>query len=68
MAQSESSPIAELEEQTTANTYRLSCNTCSFETTVEGDCYDALDLADAHREEYAESVGNHFVDFTLADR
>lgn len=45
--------------------YRLSCTDCQFETTVQGDAFDALDEADAHR---TETPAGHFVDFELTGR
>lgn len=65
MAQSGSSPASELEEATTANTYSLSCTDCSFEMTVEGDTYDALEISDAHQEKYGETLRDHFVNFQM---
>lgn len=67
MAQSDSSLTSKPAEPTTDGTYKLSCNHCSFETTVEGDCFDALEVADAHQEEYTEHLAAHSVDFTLTD-
>lgn len=65
MAQSDSSRASQSEEATTANTYSLNCNDCSFETTVEGDVYDALEVTDAHQEEYAVALTDHFVNFRM---
>lgn len=65
MAQSDASTAPQREEATTANTYSLSCNDCSFETAVEGDVYDALEAADAHQEEYGVAFTDHFVDFRM---
>lgn len=62
MAQTDASPTDSFEDATT--TYRLTCTDCSFEATVEGDVYEALDHADAHQEEYTDHPGNHFVNFT----
>lgn len=45
--------------------YALSCVECSFETTVEGDVFDAFDVADTHREERADDASRHFVEFVL---
>lgn len=54
-------------ESTTINTYELTCNDCTFETTVEGDIFDALDAADTHQEEHGETLTGHFVNFELVD-
>lgn len=48
-------------------TFRLRCTDCSFETTVEGDSRDALDVADAHQAEHGEPLADHFVNFTAVD-
>lgn len=68
MAQSQSSKSSRREEPATAKTYRLACTDCEFETTVTGDAFDALDIADAHQEEYERPIGDHFVDFTIESR
>lgn len=65
MSGPDSSRLPRTEKATAASTYRLNCNDCSFETAVEGDCYDALDVADAHQEEYGGPIANHFVNFSL---
>lgn len=60
--------LAATEQSTTANVYRLRCTDCSFETTVNGDSYDALKAAAAHQGEYGESSGDHFVNFEVNER
>lgn len=49
----------------TENTYVLRCVDCSFETTVDGDPHDALEVADSHHEEHGETVTDHFVNLEL---
>ena len=44
-------------------TYTLNCVDCSFETTVEGDVFDVLDIIDIHQEEHAGDPFEHFVEF-----
>lgn len=65
MAQSDSAAAPQREETPPANTYKLHCNDCSFESTVEGDCHDELEVADAHQEEYGETLTDHFVNFRM---
>lgn len=47
------------------NTYTLSCNDCSFETTIEANSYDVIGVADAHQEKVGETAEDHFVTFVL---
>lgn len=54
-------------EETSSLTYELSCTDCSYEATVDGSVHDALDTAQAHREEHGSTYGGHFVDFELID-
>lgn len=65
MARSGSPPLSQSGEATTAKTYRLTCTDCGFETTVDGDSFDALDVADAHQDEYEAPFADHFVDFAV---
>jgi hypothetical protein len=48
-------------------TFELSCTDCSFETTVEGEVMDALDVAESHQTKQGESVTDHFVNFERRD-
>lgn len=50
------------------NSYKLTCTDCGFETTVEGDALDALDVADEHQTENGRVSGTHFVNLELCDR
>jgi hypothetical protein len=65
MMQSDLSTASQREEPATANTYKLSCVDCSFETTVRGDIYDTMDVVDTHQEEYGTSLTGHFVNFQM---
>lgn len=62
MSQSDPSLSSETEKTSTANTYHLQCTDCSFETTVEGDAMETLDVADEHTEEHGGVAMDHFVD------
>ena len=46
-------------------TYNLTCTDCQFEATVNGDCYEVLDLIDAHQAEHEGDAFDHFVNFEL---
>lgn len=41
--------------------YDLVCVDCTYETTVEGNFLDALEVADGHQEETDEPEEDHFV-------
>lgn len=56
---------SDTDELTSRNQYELSCADCSFETVLEGTVYDALDVAQEHREEYRNGFEEHFVDLEL---
>lgn len=56
---------SEADEPRITDTYVLACNDCTFETTVEGTAFDALDVADAHQAKHGDSPVEHFVDFEL---
>lgn len=47
--------------------YTVYCVDCPFETTVEGDAFDVLDVVDAHQEEHANDAFEHFVEFESAE-
>lgn len=47
-------------------TYRLSCTTCSFAATVEGDLDAVMDRVDAHTAA-ADGDGSHFVEFEVVE-
>lgn len=51
----------EVEKTASKPVYELACTDCSFESTVEGEFLDALDVADEHQEQYAGSSMEHFV-------
>lgn len=57
----------EAEDPSSANTYKLTCNECEFETTVEGSIYEVLTVAEEHREKQSEPFAEHTVDFRLTD-
>lgn len=65
MSQTDSVPATQREETKTANIYKLRCTDCAFETTVEGDAYNALETADAHQEKYRKGFTDHFVNFQI---
>lgn len=52
---------SEASDSKAAVAYGLECNDCSFETTVQGDFLEALDVADDHQEEYDGQPIDHFV-------
>lgn len=54
---------SEADEGSTTDVYELTCTDCPFETTVEGDCFDAIDAAEAHQEEHGISPMDHVVNF-----
>ena len=56
---------SQTDETASDQRYALSCVECSFETTVEGDVFDAFDVADTHRAERADDASEHFVEFVL---
>lgn len=56
---------SETDEATIASTYTLECTDCAFETTVEGDYRDALDVADTHQQERGDAPTDHFVNLRL---
>lgn len=56
---------AETNDISTSKTFELTCTDCTFETTVDGSFYDALDVADAHQEEHGVAPTDHFVNFQL---
>lgn len=48
------------------NVYDLACTDCDFEVTVEGDLFDALDVAESHETERGGSgTMEHFVNLEL---
>lgn len=51
------------DETTSSLTYTLSCVHCPFETTVDGDALDVLDVIDAHQERHSIDGFEHFVEF-----
>lgn len=53
------------DEAASDHRYALSCVECSFQTTVDGDVFDAFDVADTHREACADNASEHFVEFVL---
>lgn len=68
MAKSSSSMPSTSDETTAANTYRLNCTDCSFETTIRGDSDNVVDVAEAHQEEYGATITDHFVNFAVVDQ
>lgn len=59
--------MAESDETTTGPVFELVCTDCTFERTVEGTFYDALDVADEHQEENGTVSTEHFVNFRRND-
>lgn len=51
---------ADASEASSGRTYELTCTGCQFETVVEGDALEALDVAEAHEETHGTASG-HFV-------
>ncbi len=41
--------------------FELSCTDCGFETVVEGDIFEALDVANTHQAERGSDPSEHFV-------
>lgn len=68
MAKSSSSTPSPFDETTAANTYRLNCTDCPFETTIREDSDDVIDVVEAHREEYRTTLTDHFVNFAVVDQ
>lgn len=58
---------SETDETTPASIYDLMCTDCRFEAVVEGNAFDALDVAKTHREEKGNSSTDHFVEFELRE-
>lgn len=56
---------SEADGSTTAKTYELLCTDCSFEATVQGSFHEALDVAEAHQDDYGKAPADHFVNFQL---
>lgn len=56
------------DEATYVQRYALRCVECSFETTVEGDVFDAFDVADRHQEAVVDNASEHFVEFVLEEQ
>lgn len=59
---------SETGDATSTLVYDLTCTDCGYETTVEGSAHDALDVAEAHQEEYGDAYTDHVVDLELTDR
>lgn len=51
----------ESDTATSFPTYDLTCTDCSYEATVVGTVYEALDVADAHQAEHGDPAADHFV-------
>lgn len=47
-------------------TYRLSCTTCSFAATVEGDLDAVMERVEAHTAS-ADGDASHFVEFEIVE-
>lgn len=57
----------EPENTTAESAYQLACTDCEFAARVDGSGFDALDVAETHREEHGETYTEHFVDFELIE-
>lgn len=56
---------SQTDEPTPSNTYKLWCVDCSFETTAEGDVFDALEVCDTHQGAHEDHASKHFVEFEI---
>lgn len=58
----------EADESEASITYELACADCSYEATVTGSVYDALDVAESHQEKREVDSGEHFVNIEAAEQ
>lgn len=58
---------SEADDSGTSFTYELDCIDCSYESTVTGSVYDALDIAEAHQQNREDDSDEHFVNIEAAE-
>lgn len=56
-------PAGDRPKQATHEQYHLSCTDCAYETTIDGDGHEAIELAWEHQENNGGPSIRHFVEF-----
>lgn len=59
MSGTESTTRSEASDASTTPTFHLQCTDCSFELSIEVGSLDALEIADSHQAEYADTAAGH---------